>query len=160
MRPYAEVDILPLGMKVILLKDVKALGREGEVKDVSDGYAMNFLFPQNLAVQATADTLRRMKEREQASERRSKKEMKVFAGAAKDLEGFELVLKEKVSDKGTLYAAVTADTVAKALKKAKFDVTADMVALEPPMKEPGERRVSVELPHGFEAEIVVRVEAA
>jgi large subunit ribosomal protein L9 len=147
-------------MKVILLKDVKALGKEGDVKEISDGYAMNFLFPQNLAIQATADALKRMKDREQAAERKSKKEMKSTATVAKSMEGFEITLKEKVSEKGTLYAAVTAETIAKALKKAKFDVTADMVELEPPMKEPGERRVSVSLPHGFEAEIVVRIEAA
>lgn len=147
-------------MKVILLKDVKELGKEGDVKEISDGYALNFLFPQNLAVQATAASIKRLKEKAEIGERRAKKEMKGVAKLAEALEGFDLVLKEKVNEVGTLYAAVTPEKVAKALKKAKFDVTSDMVELEPPMKEAGERRVSIALPQGFEAEITLRVEAA
>jgi len=146
-------------MKVILMADVKTLGRRGEVVEVSDGYARNFLYPQNLAVQATADALRRLKEQEAAAERRVKKGMKEAAKLAGALEGFELVLKEKVSESGKLYAAVTAKAIAKALKKAKFDIEDDMVELDP-IKETGEREVTVNLPHGFEATIRVRIEAA
>ncbi len=147
-------------MKVILLKDVKELGKEGDIKEISDGYAMNFLFPQNLGIQATAVAIKRLKEKAEIGERKAKKEMKGTAKLAEALEGFELVIKEKVNEVGTLYAAVTPEKVAKALKKAKFEVTADMVELEPPIKEVGERRVSIALPQGFEAEITLRIEAA
>ncbi len=145
-------------MKVILLKDVKTLGRQGAVVNVSDGYALNFLFPQNLAVQATEEAIRRTKEREATAERRGKKEMAKSAKAAQALEGFELVLKEKTSEGGKLFAAVNAKAIASALKKAGFDVTDAMVGLDKPIKEAGERRVTVNLAHGFEAEIVLRVE--
>jgi len=144
-------------MKVILLKDVKTLGKLGEVVNVSDGYAMNFLFPQNAAVQATADAIRRMKEREAAEKRRVKQDVSASSKLAEKLEGFELVLTEKANENGVLYAAVNAKIVAKALRKAGFDIEEDLVEMEP-MKEVGERRVTVSIPNGFEAEITVRIE--
>lgn len=147
-------------MKVILLADVKTLGRRGAVVDVSDGYARNFLFPQNLGVQATEDSIRRLREQEEAAERRTKKGMSLAGKAAQKIEGYELVLKEKVSDGGKLYAAVSPKTIAKALKKAGFEVDEAMVELKSPIKDVGEREVAINLPHGFEATITVRIEAA
>jgi large subunit ribosomal protein L9 len=149
-------------MKVILLKDVKSLGKEGDVVEVSDGHAMNFLFPQNLGVQATAETLARRTQKEEKAKKMAKREVSASSKSAKALEGVELVMKEKVSEGGTLYAAVNAAAIAKALKKkTKVDVAADMVEVEGgPIKEPGERRVTVNLPHGFEANLTVRVDAA
>ena len=144
-------------MKVILLKDVKSLGKEGGIVNVSDGYAMNFLFPQNLAIQATDEAIRRMKEREATVEKRAKKGLKEAANLAQRLEGVEVLMKEKVSDKGHFFAAVHAKQVAALLKKAKFPVTDDMIEMEA-MKEPGEKTVIVHLPHGFEAQIQLRIE--
>lgn len=147
-------------MKVILLKDVKDLGREGDVVDVSDGYARNFLFPQNLGVQASEDELRRKKEREQAEERKAKKEVGRAGDFAGKLEGFELIIKEKANEAGTFYAAVTKETVARALAKAGFkDIEPDMVGLGDPIKDAEERDVLINLPHGFEATIQLRTEA-
>ncbi len=145
-------------MKVILMVDIKSLGRHGEVVDVSDGYAINFLFPQNLAIQATEDAIRRMKEREEAAERAAKKGMKEAGRLAETLEGFEVTLKEKGTDKGTFYAAITAKMIAKALRKAGFEVEEDAIELPTPIKEPGEREVTVSLTHGFEATIRVVTE--
>lgn len=146
-------------MKVILLKEVKTLGKQGAVVNVSDGYALNFLFPQNLAVQATEEAIRRMKEREATAVRHDKKDLAKSAKTAQALEGYELVLKEKVSEGGKLFASVNAKALVAALKKAGFVVSEDKVELDKPIKETGERRVTVGLPHGFEAEIIVRVEA-
>lgn len=147
-------------MKVILMADVKTLGRRGGVVEVSDGYARNFLFPQNLAIQATEASIRRMKEQEAAAERQTKRGMKEAGNLAEKLEGYELVLEEKVSEGGKLYAAVTGKAIAKALRKAKFEVEEDMIELSQPIKEVGEREVIVSLPHGFEATVRVRVEAS
>lgn len=149
--------ILPVDMKVILLKEVKTLGKEGAVVDVSDGYAMNFLFPQNLGVQATAEALHRLKEQESAKARAAKKGTAAAAKLAEKLDGFLVALKEKANDDGTLYAAVTNKAVAKALRKAGFEVEEDMVEMSP-MKEVGEGKATVSLPAGFEAEVAVAVE--
>ena len=147
-------------MQVILMSDVKTLGRRGEIVDVSDGYARNFLFPQNLGIQATADAVRRLREQEASAQRKVKKGMKQAADLAKKLDGFELTLKEKVSEGGKLYAAVTAKAICKALRKAKFEIEEDMVELAHPIKETGEQTVTVSLPHGFEATVTVSIEAA
>lgn len=145
-------------MKVILMSDVKALGRRGAVVDVSDGYAHNFLFPQNLAVQATAASLARMREEEAKSVRVAKKGEAEARKLASKLDGFEVLVSEKASDAGTFFAAVTAKTVAAVLKKAGFGVSADMIEMDP-FKEPGERDVLVNLPNGFEATIKVIAES-
>lgn len=146
-------------MKVILMQDVKALGRRGDVVNVSDGYALNFLFPQNLGVQATEQSIQRMREQEAKATRVVKKDVVEAKKLASKLDGFELLLKEKVSEGGVFYAAVTAKSVAAALKKAGYPVGEDAVEM-PPIKEPGEREVTVNLPQGFEARINIIVEAA
>ena len=145
-------------MKVILLKDVVSLGKEGEVVEVSDGHARNFLFPQILAISATPDALRKRAEKEQMVQRSSHKEISVMGDIAQRLDGTEITIEEKMSEGGTFYAAVTAKTIADALKKKKFKVTPDMIKLAAPIKEPAEITVSVQLPHGFEAEVRVSIE--
>jgi len=145
-------------MKVILLQDVKTLGKEGNVVEVSDGHARNFLFPQNLAVPATPDALKKREEREQAAKRVVHKDVSLAGDLAQRLDGQEFLIQEKMSEGGTLYAAVTAKTIADAIKKKKFKVTPDMIKLSEPLKEPGEIIVTVQLPHGFDAEVRIIVE--
>ena len=82
-------------MKLILLKDVETLGREGDVVEVSDGHARNFLLPQNLAVPATKDVLHKRDEREKKVVREKHKELSVAGDLAHRLEGNEVVLSEK-----------------------------------------------------------------
>mgnify|MGYP001563108333 FL=1 len=79
-------------MKVILISDIKTLGRQGEVVEVSDGYAHHFLFPQNLAVSATEAEIRRLKERTVIEQKRAKKGVTEARKLAEKLDGFELVL--------------------------------------------------------------------
>jgi large subunit ribosomal protein L9 len=145
-------------MKVILLVDVKDLGKQGEVIEVSDGHARNFLFPQNLAVAATADSLKKQSDKEAALSRKEHREMSLLGDLAASLEGFELILQEKVSDGGVLYAAVNTKMIADALKKEGVKIDPAWIVLEHPFKEPGEYTVSLSLPHGFEAEIKVIIE--
>jgi len=145
-------------MKVILIRDVKSLGKEGEVVEVSDGHAQNFLFPQNMAVQATPEALQKRREQETAQKRQSHKELSSSGQLAKDLDGQEILLQEKVSDGGVLYAAVTDKSIAKALKAKGLKVKSSMVKLKEPIKEPGEHMITVELNHGFEAEVKVIIE--
>jgi len=145
-------------MKVILVQDVKDLGHEGDVVEVSDGHARNFLFPQNLAVSATADSLKQKAEKDAALTRKQHRELSVTGDLAAELDGFELILQEKVSDGGVLYAAVTPKMIADALKKEGLKVDPEWVELSHPLKEPGDYPVSLSLPHGFEAEIKVIIE--
>lgn len=145
-------------MKVILLEDVKALGKEGSVVEVSDGHARNFLFPQNLAVSATEESIQKMKERETIAKKQSQKAIAAMGKVAEKLDGYEISLEEKVNEDGVLYAAITKKIIAKALKKAGFDITEEMVSLSEPIKNPGQRNVTLELPFNFEAEIRLTIE--
>lgn len=145
-------------MKVILIQDVASLGKEGEVAEVSDGHARNFLFPQNMAVPATPETMKKRANAEKVQARAASKDLSVTGNIATQLEGYELTLKEKISDNGVLYAAVNEKAIASELKKAGFKVTAKMLKIGEQIKALGTYSVTVELPLGFEAQVSVIVE--
>lgn len=145
-------------MKVILLEDVKTLGKENTVVEVSDGHARNFLFPQNLALPATEEAVQKLKERETIAKKQSQKAVVAMGKVAERLEGQEVLLEEKMNEDGVLYASVTKKMITKALKKAKFDIDEDMVDLKEPIKSPGTKTVTINLPHNFEAEIRLTIE--
>lgn len=153
-----RVNELSLNMKVVLMKDVAKLGFKGDVVNVSDGYARNLLFSQNLAVQATPDALNKVESEKKTQTSREEKVMKQAGGLAKQLDDYELILTEKASEEGTLYAAVGALQIAKALKKAGHEVDPESIALPEPIKEVGESELTINLPHGFEAKIKVIIE--
>lgn len=143
-------------MKVILLEDVKNHGLKGEVVNVSEGYARNFLFPQHLAVEATDKTLNERKQQENREATKARKEEKKSKELAKKIDGQEVVIQAK-SEGGSLFAAVTEKHVAKALKEEGFVVDKKYIQFDG-VKEAGEYEASVELPGGFEATITVIIE--
>lgn len=147
-------------MKVILLQNVPDRGFKGQAVEVSDGYANNFLFPQALAVPATADALARIKAQEEKAKRVLKKEEKLAGAMAKKADGLELTLQEKADDQGTLYAAVSGKDIAKAAKAAGVAIDAEAVVFEAPIKRLGTYAVLVEFAGGYEAELQVTIEAA
>jgi large subunit ribosomal protein L9 len=138
---------------------VKPLGKEGDVVEVSDGHARNFLFPQSLAVPATADALKKREEREKVATSKASRALSLAGDLAGKLEGHEVLLSEKVSEGGVLFAAVTGKMIASALKKDGFAIDPDWIEIVNPIKEPGEYTANVSLPYGFEAEIKIIVEA-
>lgn len=144
-------------MKVILLKKVSGLGNVDDVKEVADGYARNYLFPNNLAVQATSFS---EKERENRKERLVKKavtDLNVQQQLASELEGLEIEILEKANENGVLYAAVSPQKIVKSLQKLGYKVTPEQVQAKP-IKEIGEKRVVLKLGHGLEAEITVIIQ--
>lgn len=146
-------------MKVILLSNVKTLGKEDDVVEVSNGHARNFLFPQNLAIAATEEALRKKKDRDEAKKREVNKELSVYGDFAQKIDGYELILEEKANEQGIFYGAITDQQIASALKHEGFkQIEKSMIKLDEPIKEPGEFLVKIVLPHGFEAEVRVIVE--
>jgi large subunit ribosomal protein L9 len=146
-------------MKVILLKEVKVLGKQGDVVDVTDGHARNFLFSQNLAIAATAEALHKKTFVEEQKQKSAHKELSVYGDLAAKLDGYEVLIEQKMNENGTLYGAVTLLQIAAALKKDGFkQIDLSMIHLDEPIKEPGEVSAKIVLPHGFEAEIRVIVE--
>ena len=142
-------------MKVILIRDVATLGKEGDVVEVSDGHARNFLFPQNLAVSATADVLQKRAEKLQAEKKSAHKKLSVAADLAKQLDGQEVVLALKTSDAGVLFAAVNPKQIVKALKAQSLKVKPEQIKIAEPIKDVGEYEVEVQLDQGFEVTIRV-----
>ena len=143
-------------MKVILLENVKNLGSKGEVAEVSEGYARNFLFPQHVAIEASEQALRENGEREKASARKAKKADQDDKKQAKALEGVEVIIKGK-TEGGSLFAAIGAEDIAKALKEQKHKIDAKLIKFDP-VKQLGTYEATVEFPSGFEATLSVVVE--
>ena len=146
-------------MKIILLKKVPNYGLEGETIEVSDGYARNFLFPQNLAVQATAKTLTEVKLKKEKKEKETKKSLKEAGRLASALDGLEIIITAKANEAGKLYAAVSGKDIAEAVKAKSVKIDPEWVEFVEPIKETGDFEVVVNLPHGFEAKINVQIKS-
>ena len=137
-------------MKVVLLKDVRNMGKRDDILTVSDGYARNFLFPQKLAVEATPGTLKEI-ERKRAAQDAREAELRAEAQAkAELLKNKVIVLEVKCGDKGRLYGSVTAAEVAEALEK-QHGIKADKrkIDIGDPIREVGMRDISVWLYSGI-----------
>lgn len=145
-------------MKVVLLQSVKSLGEKGDVVEVSEGYAMNFLFPQHMAVEATARVLKNMADRERSAKKKEKKEEREERQLASEIDGQEIIIKVK-ADGGKLYAAIKPNDVQKALKEMDIQVKKELIKL-PTIKETGSYEASVEFKTGFEATVNIIVEEA
>ncbi len=133
-------------MKVVLLQDVKGQGKKGELVNVSDGYARNFLFPRKLAEEATADTLNSIKLRDEAAKRRLELERAAAKELAGKLEGMPVKLFLKAGGAGKLFGSVTAKEIAEGLKK-QYNVEVDhrKIVLDNPIKTFGTFETKVKL---------------
>ncbi len=145
-------------MKVVLLKDVRNMGKRDDILTVSDGYARNFLFPQKLAVEATPGTLKEI-ERKRAAQDAREAELRAEAQAkAELLKGKVIVLEVKCGEKGRLYGSVTAAEVAEALEK-QHGIKADKrkIDIGDPIREVGMREISVWLYSGITTKLKLDV---
>lgn len=145
-------------MKVILLKNVPGTGKKGEIKNVSDGYARNFLFKKGFAQPATAGLVQKIHASENKQAKKQEKELKTKQKDASRLDGAEISFEEKTSASGSLYAAISASKIARELKKRYgVDVQGKHIQIPDPIKEVGEYTITVQLKHGLEAECNVIV---
>ncbi|MFA5675566.1 MAG: 50S ribosomal protein L9 [Christensenellales bacterium] len=148
-------------MKVILTADVKGKGFAGDIVNVNDGYARNFLFPQGLAKEATPANLNVAKQQRQANEKRRMLERLSAQEAAKRLNGIKVTVKEKCGENGRLFGSVTAKEVAEAiLSQHGIEVDKKRIVLDEPIKELGETGITIKVFSGLTADIIVCVEAA
>ena len=146
-------------MKVVLLKDVRNMGKRDDILTVSDGYARNFLFPQKLAAEATPGTLKEI-ERKRAAQDAREAELKAEAQAkAELLKNKVIVLQVKCGEKGRLYGSVTSAEVAEALEK-QHGIKADKrkIDIGDPIRETGIREISVWLYSGITTKMKLDVQ--
>lgn len=144
-------------MKVILLKDVEKLGKIGEVKNVTAGYARNFLFPKKIAQLATSGNLREVEKTKLAQELKAKMDLEMVEKLVGTLDGYELTLPSKIKEGGKLYGSISDSVIAKELKSQGFEVSKNQIKLKEPIKEVGEYEVIVSFDHGLEANVKVSV---
>ncbi len=104
-------------MKVILLQDVKALGKKGDIVNTSDGYARNFLFPKKMALEATDGNLNTANARKESERKQKIKETEAAQELVNELKKKELLLKVKTGEGGRLFGAITSKDVSEAIKK-------------------------------------------
>jgi large subunit ribosomal protein L9 len=144
-------------MKVILLENVEKLGKKGDLQEVADGYARNFLIPKKLAVLATKAEIAKLEEQKQIEAQKAEQELLHFQEVATQLDGLELEIPAKVGEEGKLFGTVTASQIAEKLQEQGFKIKKEQIKLESPIKELGEYEVNLGLPHNLEAKIKVIV---
>ena len=146
-------------LQVILKKDVSKVGKAGELLEVSDGYARNFLFPQGLAEEATSGRIADMRARQQNQKARKDKERQTSEEARKLLQGKMVRVFASAGESGKLFGSVTAAQVADALK-AQYGVKVDKrdVKLAEPVKQSGSYPISIRLYAGVQADVTLSVE--
>ena len=145
-------------MKVILTSDVAKLGRSGELKDVADGYARNFLIPHKLAVPAAGGAYRAWQHDIASREEKRKREREEPEIAATRITSTTLTMGVKVGEGGKLYGSITAKDIADALGRRGIEVDRHKVDLEEPLKSLGTYKVAVKVYAGLTPEVTVVVE--
>ncbi len=133
-------------MKVILRKEHEKLGTIGDVVDVKDGYARNFLIPRNIAYTATEGAITRLEEEKKQAERRKSKELKSSHNLAAELEKISLTIQMKVGEDEKLFGSVTSQMIADSLKEKGFELDKRSIELDEPIKALGIYNVNVKLP--------------
>lgn len=146
-------------MKVLLLKDVKNLGKAGEIKEVKEGYGQNFLIGNGLAKLATDTVIRQYQSQEKARIEADKAEMERLKELAKKLENVKVVIAKKVGANGSLFGALKKEDVAEALHKAGFEVDKKDIELDNAIKATGIYEISAKLGHGMHPKFSVEVTA-
>ncbi|MER3399343.1 MAG: 50S ribosomal protein L9 [Chloroflexota bacterium] len=133
-------------MKVYFLQDVPGVARAGEIKDVAEGYARNYLIPRRLAVVATEAVIEQVKARQAAEARRAAREAEELRELAARLEGLTVTVKVRAGKEGRLYGSVTAADIAEAIAaQVGRPVDRRRVELAEPIRKTGEYRVVVRL---------------
>ena len=144
-------------MKVIFLQNIKGVAQIGNIKNVSDGYARNFLIPKNLAKPATAEAEKQAEILKKKGESDNLTSKESVVELAKTLEGLVLEITEDANEEGHLYGSVNAKKIAEELAKNKIKIKEDLMNLLEPIKMVGEHEVEIELHPEVKTKIKIRV---
>lgn len=148
-------------MKVILLEDVKSLGKQGDIVNVSDGYARNMILPKKLGVEATPKNLNDLKLKKANEEKVAKENLEAAREFAKNLEGKEVVLTLKVGEGGKTFGSVSAKEISEGAKEQLgLDIDKKKLHLTAPIKSLGTTMVPVKLHPKVTGELKVVVKEA
>lgn len=145
-------------MKVILTADVEQLGKSGELKDVADGFARNFLIPRRLAVPATGGAYRAWQHDVASREEKRRREREEAEVTAQRISSTTLTMGVKVGEGGKLYGSITAKDISDALGRRGIVVDRHRIDLEEPLKQLGTYKIAIRVLPGLTPEVTVAVE--
>ncbi len=136
------------------MQDVKALGRKGDVKEVADGYARNYLIPKGMALEGNEANLRKLSEAKRAAKATELREEEEARAIAARLDGLNVVIKAKTGESGRLFGSVTAKDIAEAVERStRIELDRKKIELPEGLKHLGEYQIPVRLYHGVIARL-------
>ena len=144
-------------MKIILLQDVKGQGKKGEILDVNEGYARNFLIKKGFAEAATATKINELNQKKSSDEYHKMEELKAMKALAEEIKGKAFPVRIKVGKNGKVFGSVTAQDVADGLAAAGYVIDKRKIVLANPIKLVGDYEVTLKLAEGVTAKITVKV---
>ncbi|HPS59571.1 MAG TPA: 50S ribosomal protein L9 [Spirochaetota bacterium] len=144
-------------MKVILQKDVPALGDAGDIKEVAEGYARNYLLPNKLVIVANESSKKAVEHQKKLIKIKKDKRKKASEGIAGSISGIELTIPAQVGEEGKLFGSITSMEIAKQLKEKGFTVDKRKIQLDAPIRQEGEYTISIKLDEGISASVKVFV---
>lgn len=144
-------------MKVILLQDIKDIGKKYDVKNVADGHARNLLIPKGLVKPATPEALKWLEIQKEIISKKAEEDLKGIQEMASSIDGMEVAVSVKIGDEGQLFESINSQKISERLKELGFEVKKSQIILKEPIKEAGEFPVKVRFEHNLEAEIKVIV---
>lgn len=132
-------------MKVIFLEDVKGKGKKGESKNVSEGYARNYLLPNNLAVEATSGNMKNLEAQQKSKQKKTEEELDKAKAYKEELEALTVEIKAKSGEGGRLFGAISTKQLAETLAKMKKKVDKRKILLDQPIRALGYTNVPIKI---------------
>lgn len=145
-------------MKVILLQNIKNVGKKEEIINANDGYARNYLFPKKLAIEATKDNLAKLQAKKTSETNKKKAEIDANKEMAKKLEKIELKVKARAGETGKIFGGITSKEISEELKKQyQFDIEKKKIVLKETIKNLGESLAEIKFGEGVNAKLKINV---
>jgi len=144
-------------MKVVLLQNVKKLGKAGEIVNVADGYASNMLFPRKLAQAATSDAIKRVEKNQADAKQKEKDEREKFFKLAGEIKDKKIIIAAKAKG-GKLFGSIDAAKIADEIKKQlSIEIPKDFIKMDKPIKEAGEFKLALEFSKDIKSNISIEI---
>lgn len=144
-------------MKVILKEDVKSLGKMGDIVNVTEGYARNYLIPKKLGVEALTKNVKALDHQKRAIDEKAKKVQSAAESLAAKIGSLNLSIKGKAGEEEKLFGSITAMDISDALKEQKIEIDKKQIHIEEPIKRLGAYTVGIKLHHNVTAQLNISV---
>ena len=147
-------------MKVILLQDIKNVGKKEQIIEANDGYARNYLLPKKIAIEATKDNLAKLQAKKTSEENKKKAEIEANKKIAKRLEKIELTIKAKVGENNKIFGGITSKEISETLKKEyEIEIDKKKITIKETIKNLGRYTADIKFGDGLNAELTINITA-